>query len=78
MINEALQKAEYVVVAACVCAQSLGHVQLFGAPWTKPTRLPCEWILQARILEWVVISDSRGSSGPRDQTRISCISGTGR
>ena len=25
-------------------------------------------LLQARILEWVAISSSRGSSGPRDQT----------
>ena len=30
-------------------------------------------ILQARILEWVAISFSRGSSWPRDQTRVSCI-----
>ena len=30
-------------------------------------------ILQARILEWVAISFSRGSSQSRDQTRISCI-----
>ena len=30
-------------------------------------------ILQARILEWVAISSSRGSSPPRDPTRISCI-----
>ena len=32
-------------------------------------------ILQARILEWVTISFSRGSSRPRDQTRVSCIGG---
>ena len=30
-------------------------------------------ILQARILEWVAISFFRGSSWPRDQTRVSCI-----
>ena len=30
-------------------------------------------ILQAKILEWVAISFSRGSSWPRDQTRISSI-----
>ena len=30
-------------------------------------------ILQARILEWVAISFSRGSSGPRDHTQVSCI-----
>ena len=29
-------------------------------------------ILQARILEWVAISFSRGSSRPRNRTRISC------
>ena len=32
-------------------------------------------ILQARILEWVAISFSRGSSQPRDQTWVSCTAG---
>ena len=32
-------------------------------------------ILQARILEWVVISFSKGSPWPRDQPRVSCIAG---
>ena len=32
-------------------------------------------ILQARILEWVAISFSRGSSQPRDQTQVSHIVG---
>ena len=32
-------------------------------------------ISQARILEWVAIPCSRGSSLPRDQTQISCIAG---
>ena len=32
-------------------------------------------ILQARILQWVAISFCRGSSRPRDQTRVSCIAG---
>ena len=35
-------------------------------------------ILQARILEWVVMPSSRGSSWPRDQTRTSYISCIGR
>ena len=30
-------------------------------------------ILQTRILEWVAIPFSRGSSQPRDQTQVSCI-----
>ena len=32
-------------------------------------------ISQARILGWVVIPFSRGSSPPRDQTLVSCIAG---
>ena len=32
-------------------------------------------ILQARILEWVAISFSRGSSRPRDQTHVSRVAG---
>ena len=32
-------------------------------------------ILQARILEWVAMPSSRGSSQPRDRTHIPCIAG---
>ena len=35
-------------------------------------------ILQARILEWIVISSSSVSPWTRDQTRISCISCIGK
>ena len=35
---------------------------------------PVHGILQARILEWVAIPYSRGSSWPRDQTLISYVS----
>ena len=41
----------------------------------EPTRLSIHGILQARILEWVAISFSRGSSWPRDQTWVSRIGG---
>ena len=40
----------------------------------NPSDSTAHGILQARILEWVTISSSRGSSWPRDQTHISCIS----
>ena len=46
-----------------LCAQSLSRVQLFATPWTAS--LPgssVHGILQARILEWVVMPSSRGSS----------------
>ena len=32
-------------------------------------------ILRARVLEWIAISFSRGSSQPRDPTRVSRIAG---
>ena len=48
--------------------KSLIHVQLFGTPW-----IVAHGIFQARVLEWVAISFSRGSSLPRDQTWVSHI-----
>ena len=63
---------------ACLHAQSLSHV---GLTDSMDCRLPgssVHGILQARILEWVVISFSRGSSWPRDWTCVSCISCIGR
>ena len=32
-------------------------------------------IFQARVLEWVDVSFSRGSSQPRDQIQVFCIAG---
>ena len=56
----------------CVCGQSLNHIQLFVTLWTAACQAPLSMeILQARILGWVAISSSRGSSRPRDQTRVS-------
>ena len=61
------------------CLSELNHVQLFVTLWigTLPGSTG-HGILQARILEWVAISSSRGSSWPRDWTGISCISCIGR
>ena len=41
----------------------------------RPPGSSVQGILQAGILEWVAISFSRGSPGPRDQTHVSCIAG---
>ena len=38
-----------------------------------PTRLLVHGVFQARVLDWVAISFSRGSSQPRDQTQVSRI-----
>ena len=58
----------------------LSQAQPFATPWTvcsPPDSSHCG-IFQARILEWVAISYSRGSSRPRDQIHVSCVSCTGR
>ena len=40
----------------------------------SPLGFSVQGIFKVRILEWVAISYSRGSSRPRDQTHVSCIS----
>ena len=41
----------------------------------SPPGFSIHGIFQAWVLEWVAISFSRGSSRPRDWTRVSCIAG---
>ena len=50
-----------------MCVQLLSRVQLFVTPLDRsPPGSFVQEIFQARILEWVAISSSRGSSQPRD------------
>ena len=62
----------------CVCACVLvaqSCLILCDPIWTIAHQASLSMgIIQARILEWVAISFSRGSSWPRDQTHVSCIS----
>ena len=67
----------------CVCGG--GGVQLLQSCPTLCDPMDCSppgssihGIFQARILEWMAISSSRGSSQPRNQTHISCVSCIGR
>ena len=53
-----------IAQSVCVCAQLLSHVNSFR-PLGLDCRLPgssVSRIFQARILEWIAISSSRGSS----------------
>ena len=47
----------------------LSRVWLFVTPWIV------HGILQTRILEWIAVPFSRGSSQPMDWTQVSCIAG---
>ena len=58
-----------------MCALWLSSVRLFDPMDCGPPGSSVHGIFQARLLEWVAISSSSGSSWPRDQTCISCITG---
>ena len=60
------------VCVCCVCV--LSRAQLFHSMYCSSSGSSVHGISQARILEWIAISFSRGSSWPMDQTCISCIS----
>ena len=61
-----------VHMCACVLSCFTG-VQLFVTPWSLPDS-SVHRILQARMLEWVAMPISKGSSWPRDRTHVSYIS----
>ena len=56
----------------CLCAQL--YPTLCKPMDYNPPGSSVFGIFEARILEWVAISFSRGSSWPRDQTHVSCVS----
>ena len=67
---------EKATLLMCVCV--LSHVWLCDLMDCRLPGFSVHGIFQARILEWVIISLSRWSSRPRDWTRISCTTCTGR
>ena len=82
-INE--EQRHFQVLTACIpFSRKLlvgGGLVAKSCP-TLPTPMDCNLpgssvhgILQARMLEWVAISFSRGSSLPKNWTQVSCIAG---
>ena len=72
-------RTHYVLLHRRVCAKSLQSCLMLCDPMDRS--LPgssVRGISQARILEWVAMSSSRGSSPPRDRTCISHVSCLGR
>ena len=58
----------------CVCVKSLQScLTLYDPMDHSPPGSSVHRILQARILEWVAIPSSKGSSGPRDRTWVSYV-----
>ena len=68
-----------LILPVMSCAWLLSGARLFAIPMDcSPPDSSVHGILQARILEWVAISSSRGSSWPKIRTCVSCISCIGR
>ena len=82
----------FIFYMSCLGRQILYHLKWSEMKWSEvaqlcPTVCDCmdcslpdssvRGIFQARILEWVVISLSRGTSRPRDRTWVSRIVGRG-
>ena len=60
----------------CVCVLVAQLCLTLGKPMDcSPPGSSVHGMLQARIMEWVAISFSRGSSWSRDRTLVSCIAG---
>ena len=75
MEPDAIEKVGFMHISAqiCVC-ESISHILLFCNP--MDCSLPgssVHGVLQARILEWVAVSFSRGSSPSKYQTQVSAL-----
>ena len=62
----------------CVCMHAQPCLSLFNPMDCNPPGHSVRGILQAWILEWVTISNSRGSSQPRGQIYVSLVFCIGR
>ena len=60
----------------CVCVLNcFSHVWFFATPWTTARQAPLSMgFFLTRILEWVAMPSSRGSSWLSDWTLVSCVS----
>ena len=59
-----------------LCMLSRSVVSDSAPPWTAAHQTHLSLgILQARILGWVAYPSSKGTSRPRNRTRVSCIAG---
>ena len=73
--SESVTHITWLLLQCSVAAVMSDSMQL---PWTVHQAPLSIGILQARILEWVAIPSSRGSSRPRDWTWVSSVSIFGR
>ena len=71
--NGRIRLAQVTSYLSCCCLVTKSCLTLCNPTDCRPPGSFIQGILQVRILGWVAISFSRGSSWPRDWTHISCI-----
>ena len=72
-VCESVSVCVCVYVCARVRVRALSRVQLFCDPMDCSVGgSSVHGIILKRILKWVAMTSSRGSSQPRDRTRVSC------
>ena len=74
-LSPCLPYAKCFYFHCCCCLVAQSYLTLYDPLDCGPPRSFVHEISQARILDWLDTSFSRGSAPPRDQTDISCIAG---
>ena len=69
--TQTFSKIYFLYICACLVASVMSN-SLESDMDSSPPGSSVHGIFQARILEWVAISSSKGSSQPRDQTLVYC------
>ena len=75
LLGSCLPRSAPLLVCVHVCSVALSCLTLCDPMDYSPPGSSVHGILQARTLEWIAISFSRGSSSPRNRTGVSCIAG---
>ena len=73
--KEDMNHLAHTKIKSSVCSVTQSGLTLCDPTDHRPPGSSVHWIFQARILEWVVMPSSRGSSWPGDWTCISCVAG---
>ena len=80
MVNKHMKRSSASLIISCVCIYVCVQLSptLCGPMDCSLPGSSFHRISQVRVLEWVAISSSMGSSQPRDQTHVSYMSCIGR
>ena len=71
-------RKKVIFISQCVHVHVQSHLTLHNPMDCSPLGFSVHGILQARILEWVAMPSSRGSTRNWDRTQLSCVSRTGK